>query len=59
LDSNQRPSGYEPDELPLLHPASQSHYMPAHQFRQTRTPNDLVSEHAAKTTLQPVRSFLT
>ena len=21
LDSNQRPSGYEPDELPLLHPA--------------------------------------
>src|SRR3954451_1230292 len=22
LDSNQRPSGYEPDELPLLHPAS-------------------------------------
>jgi hypothetical protein len=22
-DSNPRPSGYEPDELPLLHPASQ------------------------------------
>jgi tRNA(Ile)-lysidine synthase len=22
LDSNQRPSGYEPDELPLLHPAA-------------------------------------
>ena len=24
LDSNQRPSGYEPDELPLLHPATKS-----------------------------------
>ena len=23
LDSNQRPSGYEPDELPLLHAAAQ------------------------------------
>jgi hypothetical protein len=22
LDSNQGPPGYEPDELPLLHPAS-------------------------------------
>jgi hypothetical protein len=22
LDLNQRPSGYEPDELPLLHPAT-------------------------------------
>ncbi len=21
MDSNHRPSGYEPDELPLLHPA--------------------------------------
>jgi len=24
LDSNQRPSGYEPAELPLLHPATWS-----------------------------------
>jgi hypothetical protein len=28
LDSNQRPSGYEPDELPLLHPASRKGLYP-------------------------------
>jgi hypothetical protein len=28
LDSNQRPSGYEPDELPLLHPAPTLKYIP-------------------------------
>ncbi len=27
-DSNLRPSGYEPDELPLLHPASQTKIIP-------------------------------
>ena len=26
LDLNQRPSGYEPDELPLLHPAILNRY---------------------------------
>jgi hypothetical protein len=27
LDLNQRPPGYEPDELPLLYPASNVHHI--------------------------------
>jgi hypothetical protein len=29
-DSNRRPSGYEPDELPLLHSAMQLYRRPVH-----------------------------
>ena len=35
-DSNRRPSGYEPDELPLLHPASASIAQAAKHARRQR-----------------------
>ncbi len=40
-DSNRRPSGYEPDELPLLHPAT-AHGSGGPEFGQTPLPSRLV-----------------
>jgi len=51
LDSNQRPSGYEPDELPLLHPATSS---------EKSTPGKGLSSHAvAHAVLSMLQRFTT
>ncbi len=51
LDSNQRPSGYEPDELPLLHPATRS--------EESNPGRGLSSHGVAPTVLSVLRRFTT
>ena len=51
MDSNHRPSGYEPDELPLLHPAPKSGSV---------NPGKGLSSHGvAPTVLSVLRRFTT